>query len=696
MKRSDSAWAVVIGASSALAASNPLTQNDLFWHLELGRAVLMTGSRIVSEPWSIFGAERLRVVPEWLWAAVLYCVDRRFGMTGIHVLVLACAALLGLALLTLIRDVADEHRSPLTPLVPLAALAAAAINARLNERPETFALVSLAFVLVLARKFARASGSSALRWGACIVALEILHAQIHGTFVLIPVLVGFASIKRVLQRDASFFRPLAFTAVALLLGALTSAYGLDLRAYLVSHTHGDAVRHIMDMNSPAWAAVNPAERPYFGYYFALLGISLVLAAAHRRASLNATLCAALGLMLLATAVRAVGLAALLTLPLALESAAGLCAELPFSKVRSAGFASLAVLICIGDLFLNDGKGESKLLQLGFDYDRVPVASARFISSSRVRERVLASFAAGAPLAYLAHGRANVLMDSRTPLHFDDTQYALLRDSFRSLRQLEKAVHWFDITAVVVRQQQAECELIAQSERFVPAVVEWDYTTFVRREEASLKRPLATLTPCAREGRIRIDRCSREFDGEFERDLKQTTFSSNAFAGVLRAERALRCGATAQELEALPAWLEAVPSGRGPRPEQTLWLAIGLSRIAQHEAALKLLSKLALAGHVPAASAMAASLAHVAPRRVRALVEPIAERYEDALPIALRLALARACVATNDPACARFHGLRAFLGSGDEALPILRWIAAQSPELAHDDQLQRALRLRAAP
>jgi hypothetical protein len=695
MKRSDTAWAVLIGASSAIAASNPLTQNDLFWHLALGRAVATTGSRAVEEPWALFGAANMRLAPEWLWEVALYGIERSFGLWAIHILVFACAIALGGVLVWLMRDVADAHRASIMPLLPLGALAAATINSRFNERPETLALVLLAIGMVLARKFARASGTQLAQIGALTILLEIVHAQVHGTFVLIPAVVGCASIARLMRRDRDFVRPCLLTFVGLSLGALTSAYGLSVRDYLISHAHGDAVRHIIDMNAPAWSAVNPSERPYFGYYFALLALGIVLSAARRRVSASSVLSALLGCILLATALRAVGFAALLSLPLALEGLAGLLESRPITAARASILAGLTLLLCVGDLVRNDGKGAGGLLRVGVDFDRAPVASARFLRSRPKDTRVLASFASAAPLAYLAQGHAKVLMDSRTPLHFDDTQYALLRDSYRSAQQLEKAAHWFAVEAVVVRHDQPECDVVSQSKLFAPAIVEWGFTTFVRRDPRSDVRPLTTLQPCGTSGRINVDFCGREFDEEFQRDLRRTGWSGPSFLGLLRAERALRCGADPAAMQSLPDWLNASePANR--RDEQNLWLAIGLSRIGKDEVALEMLGELAAKGHVPAANAMSSSLARVSPEDARAHLEPIARLYEDALPISLRLILARACMATQDVACVRFHGLRAFLASRDEALPIVEWIAERDPSAARDDLLQRALRLRTAP
>jgi hypothetical protein len=714
MKRADLGWAGLFGGASVAAALNLLTQNDLFWHLGLGQAAIEARSRSVREPWSLLAPDAERLVPEWLWDIAVYAVHTRWGMEGVHVFVLFWALLLGVTVVWLMRDIADEYGVTCAQLAPAAALGVAAANARINERPETAAVALLPVALVLARRFAHGRPASRTRAAVCLVALELLWAQLHGTFVLVPAVAliactdpvlralrarlragsGTASGRRLASPGEAAtaaaipWRLWALTGAGLALGALTSAYGFDVHGYLLAHLRGDAVRHIIDMQAPSWAAIDPSVRPYFAFYFALLVAAGCLLSVGRRCRVSSLLFAVLGLGLVLTAIRSVGLAALLMLPFCMEASATIFgAE---TRVRRLAFTALAVLVLMVDLDLNDGKEASRSGRLGFDYDRIPLAAAKFFAAQPRPARVFATFAAAAPLGYLAHGKAQVWMDSRTPLHFDDTDYALLRDAGATPPALRAAVDWFGLTAAVARNDLNDCATLARSERFAPVLLEWSHTTFVRRDQLRGAQALETLAPCAQGERVRLDRCSAEYDAAFERDLRRTGWAGQAFVGMLRAERALRCGLRQAQVAALPKWLEARRPASELRAEQRLLLGEAFAAVGEHERALALLGPLALAGNGRALGDIGAAADRLEPSAARALLEPLDEQYGSALPLGLRLLLARACMREGEVECAYFHALRASLAAPAAAAPALRWLSEQPLRPEARLLLQRAL------
>jgi hypothetical protein len=689
MTRQDLAWAGLFGAGSMLGALPLLNQNDLFWHLALGRAVLGEGTRVVAEPWSLLGSDTPRAVPEWLWDVLLYWLHDNFGMAAIHGLVLVLAVLFGLSVAFLMRTRAEQLGVPVVLLAPVSALAVAVANARLNERPETAAIVLTPLALALADRLVRSQAADIWRSGAALLAVELLWAQLHGTFALVPIMVGIACVDRLLARDTDFVRRAWPALLALGLGCLGSAHGFDLRAYLASHMQGDAVRHIIDMGAPAWATVNPRERPYFGFFFALLVACVALLSAARRVRASNVLYALLGLVLFATAIRSVGLAALLLLPLAMDASARALSGWDTRKHKLAA-TFLAVSICATDVQLNDGSGELAASRIGFDYDRVPLAAGRFLRASSVPQRVLATFAAAAPLAYFAHGQARVLMDSRTPLHFDDTDYAILRDAGASTNALERVARMFDIEVLVARNNLRDCNTMASVPNFAPVLIEWGHTTFMRRDKLSGRaRAIETIYPCVNGARVREARCSESDRRAFERDLLQLGWSGPAFTGVLRAERSLLCGVRKQDLPLLPKWLQAGRPLAELRPEQRVLLGSAFSAVGAQRQAIDSLLPLAEEGNLAAALALGTAVEQTGLSVSRPQLESLARVFDGALPAPLRLALARACMRDRDLSGAYFHGMRAWLALPQDGAKVLRWVRDR-----HHDAAVRALVARA--
>jgi len=208
-----SVLALALGAAfGALATLQPVSDSDLFWHVETGRRTLGGDlPRVDVFSWTVAGAPVL--ADQWL-GDLLLAVARALGdWRGI----LALRALAVAALVAIVLDAALRSRPgrPIRPIVAVAAALPAIALSRFawTDRPELLGLVCFALLVRLLR-----GGDRELLW---TIPLLLVWSQLHGSFALGLGLILASCAARALEsaRDRRRFAPIA--ALAILVTVLT-------------------------------------------------------------------------------------------------------------------------------------------------------------------------------------------------------------------------------------------------------------------------------------------------------------------------------------------------------------------------------------------------------------------------------------------------------------------------------------------
>ncbi len=547
-------------AWGALVLSRPLFENDFFWHLTLGREVARAGSRVVVEPSAFnWGVERTMAVPEWLWDLLAW---RAFSAseTAAAIFVSLCGALAAGAIALF---VASEVK--VRALVPaVTALVLCAMSVRFKERPETLALALAALFIVLSRRLV-----TNFTWplGVTLVVVEVLWAQTHGTFVLaLPFFIASA-----LDAKAESRGKLVGAGVVVALMLLSGPSGAGVLPFLSSHLAGDAVRHIIDMSAPAWSDFNPASQPYH-FIAALLTLAALPGLFASRWSWSSLAFLVLGLVLATTSVRGVAWWALCLVP---QLALTWRDARPLRDgVGLAG--ALAVLFAVTARF---EQRAGPFLAFELRATELPREAARALSALPVGSVVWTAFEPGAALGFLADGKLRVSIDSRTPLLFGDSEFALSRDCRANTACLRRALDAMKAQAALVERGEA-CDAVMKLGDFVPVSVNARYAAFARAS-ANIA-PLRTLEVCA-PMLVTEKSCS----DDFAFDLQRVEPAGAFFARFLTQARDLRCGGQG-DVAALEAMLREnsrwpalrvltgtaqARRGDGEKAFETLWPAV---------------------------------------------------------------------------------------------------------------------------
>lgn len=691
-------WAALLGAAVAALTVHPFSETDVYWHLALGRAVLRHHARVVPEPMALDFAGATCVASEWLWelvASLLHTSPGAFApLTALTALCGAASAALVVALCR--APFRDGDEAPAVGALSLAsALALSLVLSRLRLRPESAVMVILPAFALLALRHARAldlAEPRAWRWGAALVGLEVVWAQVHPSFAVAPVTWGALVLPSALaalrDRSAPASRAtlahLALIGAALALALATSAHGLGVFAQWRAHAGGDAVRHIGDMQAPPAAFFDPRETTYGAFYAALVAAGLGGMLAARRVFAREALLALAGAALVATAVRGVGPAAILTAPFAARGLHALGGLVAPRRPRLLAWVGVAVAVLVlAASAKRTHEEEGPLGAIGPRAGSMPHASARFLARTAARGTpVLTSFLSGAPLGYWLQGSVRTLIDSRTPMHFGDADYGRARDLWRVPRALDLAVARYGFPVAVADRTGPECALLAAHPAWRPVVVEASFTTFVRAETPfDPVPPLVRIAPCG-QAHLAPEACSTDrgasLGAEIARLRSLGARQADGFYGYLDALRVIRCGVEGVPVASL---LARVPSRRDAwvfRAQRDRVVATVLASEGDVDGALDLVGDDIRKGDLESLAAVIGPATRQRPDALRGLLRDLTRALDDNTPGDVRAELAARCAEAGDAECARFEGLRAAIHGSPRAGAALCWLAARHP------------------
>ena len=667
--------------AGALSAWKPLREPDLFWHLALGRAVWRARSRTVVEPLAHLDLGRTREVPEWLWDVAQWGLWNVGGALATTLALSALGALIGALLWRVLR--AHDRAKPLAPAVLCAALALTGVLSRVRERPETLVcallLASLALLGRLGEPGARRGAIS-----AALVAIGLLWAQVHSTSPLLLAVVGLAlapDLRAMIVRKRVDGVSLALLG-GVALAPLSGAHGVGVLAALRAHAAGDAVLHVADMHPPVWATFNPAENVMGPAWFALLALGLGGMA-------RAGVCwprrvgyALLGAAMAATAVRGLAFATVLALPLARAGAEVLWTTYATRRPRLALtlVGACAALVSVrGAMIFAQRQGPVGVI--GVREFAQPFGTLGVLRALPRGSHVYAPPDIAASLGYALDGHARTFVDTRTPMHFDDAQYAVARDIARAWSP-GAALERYDTRAVVTARESPLCTSLRASPRWRPVALAGPWSVFVRDDTAPALGALVALDPCGSQW-VR-GACGAEVARE---NAAQRALLPAGVWPLVDAEVSLRCGGVLDSV-AYAETGESYAPGAVSTWLRSLRVRMAV-RMGRPDDAVEPARSLAAEGHTATLAALVPALHDAAHRRVlREILATAAEALDDATPPDLRATLAIVCAEEGDRACARFHALRAAAQGNPQVLPALRWLRRRARDANEREDYER--------
>lgn len=192
----DALWLVIVLAGALVITSLvPLPPNDFWWHLKIGELIVETGHLPTTNmlAWTL-PADAPFVYGAWLGEALFYLLYR---LGHLELVIFTRTLLLGFALLLVGYEAACRSGSWRLAALAVGLTFAMSLN-NLIVRPQNWSWVPFAVFLAVLR--ATATGRWHWTWLLLCPIATATWANLHGAFVLGPILVGLSLVGETLGR----------------------------------------------------------------------------------------------------------------------------------------------------------------------------------------------------------------------------------------------------------------------------------------------------------------------------------------------------------------------------------------------------------------------------------------------------------------------------------------------------------------
>ncbi len=237
------ALAVVLPAVASLLAS--MSTVDLAYQVRAGDLMLQSGQVLRSDPFTFSAAGDPWLNQQWLAQVLLALKFEAAGWAGLALVRATSIAAIMAGVLVACRLAGAGPR-----LAALLAVATFVVGApALSLRPQLLGLVLLAWAIVAIMARDRS------RWTPWLIpVMTVAWANVHGTFVLAPVLVGIAWLDDATARRPGAHRLLGVLGLTLA-ATLLSPWGIEVWRYVLALPVDPAIRDFVS----EWRPTSPLE-----------------------------------------------------------------------------------------------------------------------------------------------------------------------------------------------------------------------------------------------------------------------------------------------------------------------------------------------------------------------------------------------------------------------------------------------------
>jgi hypothetical protein len=264
-------WAYLAIALPVLATLiSSLSTVDLAYHLRAGAMTLDTGMIPTSDSFTFTAPGAAWLNQQWLSQVVLAAVYRVGGWTGLVVLRAALVIVLTACLFLACRRQGVNLR--VAAWLTLGAFIVASVAFTLRPQLFGMALFAATLLIVVARR-----SHPRLLW--LVPPLVVLWANLHGSFVLAPLVLGLAWLEDLHDRSPVAWQTLLVGLISLP-AALVNPFGLGIWSYAAGlSTNSFITRQIVE-----WQPTTLRTAPGLVFFGSVLAVMAILLRRPRRVS----------------------------------------------------------------------------------------------------------------------------------------------------------------------------------------------------------------------------------------------------------------------------------------------------------------------------------------------------------------------------------------------------------------------------
>jgi len=440
-----------------------ITSFDVWWHLASGRWMFQHHAIATHDPFSFTHYGEKWYNTAWLFQWFIYLIYSHFGFAGLVVFKAVVVSILFLVLWWVAKVKGSNWRL----FVLLASVVLFAAKGRFYVRPHILSYIYIALALLLL-ELHRQKGR--VLWLAPLVPLALIWVNTHGSFILLPLIIGAYAVSPLLKGERKVVGQLVAFIALVVLASFINPFGLAV--YKVPFRHQAMKETTYLINE--WKRFSPVSLINFGVNPVLkVGFFLFLLGALLSFRVEALLLLLSGAYLMFSHVRFIPLFFLFSYPFAFDG----LKRFESVKLTKVLIPLLLLLVAIGFY------GPVKRLDVGFGYDRnhYPDALCTFVKHAGIRGNMLDLYGYGGFIIWNNRPDIKVFIDGRTPTLHTGRDYLLFDRALRNPKTFWRLVWQYQITSVLIKKKHPLAAYLMEDPYWILVCFDRKNVLFVRKE-----------------------------------------------------------------------------------------------------------------------------------------------------------------------------------------------------------------------
>ena len=440
-----------------------ITSFDVWWHLASGRWMFQHHGIVTHDPFSFTHYGEKWYNTAWLFQWFIYLIYSHFGFAGLVIFKAAVVSLL----FFLLWGLAQVKGSSQWLFVLLALVVLFAAKGRFYVRPHILSYVYIVLTLLLLELYRR---EGRVLWLVPLVPLSLVWVNTHGSFVLLPFLIGAYAVSPLLKGEKKVVGQLMALVGLVVLASFVNPFGPSVYRVPLRHETMKETTYLIN----EWKRFSPVALINFGVNPVLkVGFFLFLLGALLSFRWEAFLLLLSGAWLMFSHVRFIPLFFLFSYPFVFDGVR----RFESVKLTKVFIPPLLVAVAIGFY------GPVRRLNVGFSYDRAhyPGALCTFIRHTGIRGNMLDLYGYGGFIIWNNWPDIKVFIDGRTPTLHTGRDYLLFDKALRNPKTFWRLVWQYKITSVLIRKKHPLAAYLMEDPFWVLVCFDRKNVLFVRKE-----------------------------------------------------------------------------------------------------------------------------------------------------------------------------------------------------------------------
>lgn len=406
---------------------------DLGWHIFAGKLIVQNASVPQFDPWS-YTSEQQWYNLSWLYDIFVYFVYYVFGERNLNfVNSLIFGGLIGYIYVGL--DNFGKFKTDVKMVI--SALAGLSMYDLMHMRPQLISYILTLITLISVENF---NARPRLSFFLKLFFINFIWVNVHGSFILIYVILGTYFLEKLIQKDFDFAKYYIFGGIVCCLGTLVNPLGIDIFTGMARTLNSEMTKYIIEWKPMTFGV-------YYGFSLFLLVFILASDIMHPTIPFRFKFLAFGSLIAALSSMRFFAYAAILSAP---YLAMLLNERLPRAKDNNLSikvkFISLALLISAYGLMFAYKLGN------GFMLRQFPRPLIETMAINFPDLKYFNTYNTGAQLIYYSGANAKVFIDSRAGTVYQEPLMQEYMDFFLAKKPIDELYAKYNFDVVFIERE----------------------------------------------------------------------------------------------------------------------------------------------------------------------------------------------------------------------------------------------------